>query len=105
MSNESLCLAIGTAIRESEVSGIGSYPELQDLVKKEATRRRLLIDYALVSASKIRLGISECQLLASWGEPESRNRSVGPWGEHIQHVYAGQSFVYTENGRVKSWQN
>ena len=57
----------------------------------------------LVRQNRIQLGMNRAELLASWGNPPDWNRSVGPWGVHIQYVY-GNSYVYVENGFVTSYQ-
>ena len=105
LSKDDLCVAVGTTTRHSTVPGIGTFPELLGLVKKEIARRNLRMDGALIEKERIRLGISECQLFATWGPPQSQRRSVGSWGVHIQHVYSGGRLVYTENGRVTAWQD
>lgn len=104
MSKDKICVAYGSALREGKVDGIGSLPEMPKLMKKELARRKLKLDDSLVRKSALRIGISECQLYASWGLPEDQNRTVGGWGVHIQRVY-GSGYVYTENGKVTSWQD
>lgn len=84
-----------------------------DGYEQEINRRGLLSteEWQLARSKKIRQGMSQCALYASWGKPDRENRSVGSWGVHIQHVYnAGYryiqpSYVYTENGKVRSWQD
>ena len=100
------CVQYGLTLR-------GSTPEAYSLVRKplqlfdaESKRRRAGIDKNLVKSEQIQIGINQCTLYASWGYPKSQNRTVGSWGVHIQHVYGDFGpFVYTENGRVTSWQN
>jgi hypothetical protein len=76
------------------------------LFDAESKRRRAGIDKNLVKSEQIQIGINQCTLYASWGYPKSQNRAVGSWGVYIQHVYGDFGpFVYTENGRVTSWQN
>lgn len=104
MSKEEFCVAYGKALRKGEIYEIGALPDTVRLVKQELNRRKLKLDDSLVRNEQIRLGISECQLYASWGLPRDQNQSVGRWGIHIQHVYYGK-YVYTENGRVTSWQD
>jgi hypothetical protein len=59
---------------------------------------------SLIASRKVALGMSEDAMLCSLGSPERANRSVGSWGVHIQYVYEGLT-VYTENGKVTSWQD
>ena len=105
MSKDNICVAYGSALREGKVDGIGSLPEITKLVKRELVRRKFKLEDSLVRKRSIKIGISECQLYASWGMPEDQNRTVGGWGVHIQHVYGSGTYVYTENGRVTSWQD
>jgi|CXWL01.1.fsa_nt_gi hypothetical protein len=105
MPEEKLCAAYGSALREGVVYGIGPFPDIVRLVRNESARRKLEFDDKLISSGKIKLGISECQLYASWGLPKDQNRTVGSWGVHIQHIYGSGSYVYTQNGRVTSWQD
>lgn len=104
MSKDDFCVAYGNAVRDEEIYEIGQFPGLTKLVKLEARRRKLAFNDSIIQKEKIKIGMTECQLYAAWGSPSERNRSVGTWGVHIQHVYSG-SYVYTENGSVTSWQN
>jgi hypothetical protein len=105
MSPADFCVSYGMAIRDEEIDGFGVVPNLLKLVKKESSRRKLKFSDALVTKGLIKIGSSECQLYASWGLPEDQNRTVGGWGVHIQHIYGNGTYVYTENGRVTSWQD
>ena len=105
MSKDEVCLAYGNALRKGEVDKIGSLPDIAKLVKKELAHRKLKLDDSLVRKGHIKIGVSECQLYASWGMPEDQNRTVGSWGVHIQHIYGSGTYVYTENGKVTSWQD
>lgn len=105
MSTEVFCTSYGRALRNQDIYQIGALPDTKKLVKLEANRRKLRFDDSLVRKEKIRIGVSECQLYASWGLPNSQNKSVGQWGVHVQYVYGDGTYVYTENGRVTSWQN
>lgn len=105
MSKDKVCAVYGKVLRGQEIYEIGEVVELVKLVKKESARRKLKFDDSLTRKEHIRMGISECQLFASWGLPEDQNRTVGGWGVHIQHVYGSGTYVYTENGKVTSWQD
>jgi hypothetical protein len=98
------CYGYGRVIRGEDFPSFISAAAAKNVVKKEAARRKLQFNEKLVLDEKIKIGMSQCQMYASWGEPNDENRSVGPWGVHIQHVY-GNSYVYTENGKIKSYQN
>lgn len=81
--------------------------------KEEILRRNLLTseEWALAAEKKLRRGMSQCAMYASWGNPDRENRSVGSWGTSVQHIYnAGlryipATYVYTRNGVVTSWQD
>jgi hypothetical protein len=72
-----------------------------ELVKRRAFTPT---DLELIATKSLKLGMDEEAMLCSLGPPKRANRSVGSWGVHIQHVYAGGN-VYTENGKVTSWQD
>lgn len=103
MTKGDFCDAYGKAVRGEGIQEIGDVPDILKLIKPEARRRKLVFNDAKIKSERIGIGISECQLYASWGVGQ-QNRTVGSWGVHIQHVY-GNSYVYTENGRVTSWQD
>ncbi|MCD1656078.1 hypothetical protein K7J14_15365 [Treponema zuelzerae] len=71
-----------------------------------------LSDYEIecVYNKSIFIGMSRDGLIASFGNPEDINTSVGPWGKHEQFVYPGKKdyeniYVYVENGFITSWQD
>ncbi len=105
LSKNDFCVVFGKSLR-GERSVVGNSKVVAALMETEANRRELSLDSNLIRSKTLRMGISECELYASWGHPSSRNRTVGSWGVHIQHVYGDfGNYVYTENGRVTSWQN
>lgn len=97
MHKDELCEAYGESLRAGDTF-VAS-------LKKELTRRKIQLDDSSVRKETIKIGISECQLYASWGMPVDQNRTIGSWGVHIQHVFGTRTNVYTENGRVTSWQD
>lgn len=100
------CDDYGKAIRGEELgeSGVLAPDVAIKLVKAEARRRKLVFNDTQIKKGLVRIGMSECQLYAAMGLPNEQNRTVGKWGVHIQHIYGG-TYVYTENGRVTSWQD
>ena len=64
----------------------------------------------LIKNEKIQRGMSECALIASWGEPYDINETTGSWGVHKRYVYLRgimwneTIYVYVENGVVIRWQ-
>lgn len=58
-----------------------------------------------IQKKRIRIGTSECALVAALGRPEKTNKTVTARGYTMQWVYRELgSYVYTSNGKVTSWQ-
>lgn len=95
------------------IGAIGGRIYRIDMMLEEAKSRGLFTDeeIKLIKEKKIRIGMSEEALIASWGSPRKVNRSVGRYGVHKQYVYGSHSgystptYVYVENGKVTSWQD
>lgn len=104
MESDEFCQIYGNHIRR-ENEGYDREEEVIKAMSNELKRRKLALNKSLIVKQVIKLGISECQLYASWGYPADINSSVGSWGVHKQHVYRNNSYVYTENGTVTSWQD
>jgi len=104
MSKDDFCAAYGNAVRGEEINDLGTFPDIMTIVKPEVRRRKLMFNDSQIREEKVRVGMTQCQLFAVWGLPREQNRTVGKWGVHIQHVY-GNSYIYTENGQVTSWQD
>lgn len=58
----------------------------------------------LITQAKIKVGMSESDLILSWGEPKKINQTVTSGKISKQFVYYDQ-YVYTENGKVTSFQS
>lgn len=58
----------------------------------------------LIQERKIIIGMTQEQVLLSWGKPDDINRNVGSWGNHEQWIY-GNSYIYFKNGKLTSWQD
>lgn len=54
--------------------------------------------------SKIWIGMTKDMTIESWGKPKDINRTVGEWGVHEQWIYTN-TYLYFENGKLKSWQD
>lgn len=115
MDSFSFCIEYGNALRKKDIHGIVNNNSdvteheaiLADVIKngkKEAARRGLRFNDSIILKGQIAIGISDCQLYATFGIPEDENHTIGRWGTHTQHVYSSGYYVYTENGRVTSWQ-
>lgn len=99
------CIVYGDHLRQ-ENEKYDHEAKVVSAYNKELKRRKLTLNNTLINKQSIKLGVSECQLYASWGFPNDQNKSVGSWGVHIQHVYKrSETYVYTENGKVTSWQD
>lgn len=56
-----------------------------------------------IVAGKVRMGMTQNQVYASWGGPHSINESVNARGTREQWVYP-HNYLYFKNGRLESWQ-
>ena len=101
---DEFCICYGNALRNQTLANGYDGPEAPGLVRQEAKRRKLRIVDTEAISEKIKIGITQCQMLASWGEPRDKNRSVGSWGVHIQYIYSG-AYVYIKNGVVTGFQD
>ncbi len=103
------CVVYGQHLRvENEFTGENNFDDNDSRVvktfKRELALRKTSINKERIINEVINLGMSRCELYASWGFPNNVNRSVGNWGVHNQHIY-NEANVYTENGAVSSWQD
>ena len=101
--NKLLCVNYGETLRDEKKSYFTSAQGDLTLMRKELKHRKLKIEDSITKQQKIKLGMTVCGLYAAFGEPEDENESVGSWGVHVQHVF-GDTLVYSENGKVTSWQ-
>lgn len=100
------CSAYGDAVRNQYLDDIGLSPKIVRMTKLEAKRRGLRMDDKLIAAGKIRVGLTECSMIASWGIPQSSNRTVTAALIRTQHVYGNLGpYVYTVNGVITGWQD
>lgn len=105
MDETELCETYGWYLRSTN-SEVEYNKKARKIISDEIRKRKLKFNnIKLVVNKKIKVGISECELYASWGEAPEKNRSAGKWGLHTQHVYDNRAYVYTENGKVVSWQD
>jgi hypothetical protein len=103
--NESLMRKIGEeqqaklAVEAASVKAEAEIRENRRAAQSESDRRAKL--------PGVRLGMSAKQVRekTSWGEPDSMNRTVGPWGVHEQWVYGVGQYLYFQNGKLTSYQN
>ncbi len=57
-----------------------------------------------IESGDVILGMTRDMAIASWGEPEDVNRTVGSWGTHEQWVYS-HHYLYFKNNILTSWQD
>ena len=59
----------------------------------------------LIIKEKIRIGMTDEQVILSWGPPDRKNVSVGSYGKHEQWIYSlGNYYLYFKNGTLTSYQ-
>ncbi len=99
-----LCVNYGKVLRGENESYLISVKDDLQLFRKELKARKLKVEDRLIKKQEIKLRNSVCNLYASYGKPYRESESVGSWGVHIQHIYFGDAYVYSENGKITSWQ-
>lgn len=93
-----------------ELASMIKEAEKKELIESAERKVRLVKKYGSVNGlrifnKKIWLGMTKDMTLASWGEPNNINRTVGKWGIHEQWVYGSGNYLYFENGKLTSWQD
>ena len=84
-----------------------------ELKKRKAIKAK---NWKSIKENKIRIGMNECELFASWGDPSrlsysNTNKSCyEKIGCNVQYVYrpnqyGSAQYVYVENGKVRAWQD
>lgn len=89
------------------LNGESAIKERQPEFVEEIDRRGLIPDWGIVDQNKIRVGMTRCEALASWGKPSKINRaSYGDQWVYCRsggaHCYTKQ-YLYVRQGRVTSW--
>lgn len=80
----------------------------------EEKRKVMLIEQygelraAMILRSKVCVGMSKDEAIASWGSPDEVNKTTGTYGVHEQWVYKGKNYknryLYLESGILKTIQ-
>lgn len=94
------CLPIPDFHKGARLKYVDSHPGLSPAVRAAIINREVV------------MGMTEEEVVMSIGNPRDINRSTYQWGTTAQFVYEDFSrylrpkytYVYFENGRVKSWQ-
>lgn len=81
-------------------------------IRAEIQRRKLLSleEQAAADRGQLLIGMSRCAMFAVQGAPIAQNSTTSASGTFIQHVFFNsrvtfkREYVYTQNGRVTSWQ-
>lgn len=86
--------------------GFQGYQNREDFFA-EIARRKVFGPQTMKAIQKgsVFIGMVESALACSLGTPSNVNRTVGSWGVHKQYVYGRSLYVYTQNGKVTSWQD
>jgi hypothetical protein len=80
----------------------GNEKAKQELKRREAIPSH---EWELVDKGTVRIGMTKWGMVLAMGEHIFKcNKSVGLWGVHRQFIYHGDTYIYTENGYVTSWQ-
>jgi len=65
----------------------------------------------LVGEGQIKIGMTQEQLLSSWGNPNNVNKNAGGWGVFeqwsygdVRYPYNVTYYIYLQNGIISSWQ-
>lgn len=84
--------------------------QAQEKTRKQKERKAAILEKfgnkygPLILKGKIIIGMDRDMVIASWGSPESKNRTVGSWGVHEQWIY-GNTYLYFDDGILKSFQD
>jgi hypothetical protein len=75
-------------------------------IRAEIEKRGLISDWDAVQSRSIRVGMSRCAVLASWGNPSKINRAS--YGDQWVYCRDGaycinNQYVYVRHGRVTGW--
>lgn len=75
-------------------------------IKKVVSKNKSFKKFEKVAIDKeVQIGMPEELVYLSWGKPKNVNRSVGSYGVHKQLIYGERTYLYIENGLLKSWQD
>lgn len=107
LPNERICQMHGSQVKA------GFTAESIATVRAELQRRHLVAEseWTDVDQRRVRVGMSQCAMLAVMGTPDRQNRTVSNSTVRVQHVfdsgyrYTKAKYVYTENGVVTAFQD
>lgn len=103
MDQDFLCQHYGNN-RQSKTDKVPS-------IRAEVQRRGLLSaeDQGAVDQGALRIGMSRCGMFSVQGSQLGENSTTTAAGAFVQHIFFNsergkKEYVYTQNGRVTSWQ-
>lgn len=82
----------GRWIYNQRIQYVNEHPNIPEKIKNAIRRGEVI------------LGMTQSQVIASFGHPGTINRTSGSWGVYEQWVYS-RGYLYFENGILTSWQN
>lgn len=87
---------------------IDAWEKTQKEIKEEKQLEKDISNFPsniqnLIKQRKIQIGMTDEQILLSWGNPDRINKSVYLWGIHEQWVY-GYTYLYFKDGVLQSYQ-
>lgn len=85
-------------------------------IREELLTRKSIRNWDLIDNKRIKIGMTNAEILCSWGAPMRTYKSVGSYGVHKQYIYGTRvtcgrygciggvsHYVYIENGKVTGW--
>ena len=51
------------------------------------------------------IGMTNKQVVISWGKPDDIHKTVDSWGTHEKWEYSGEQYLYFKNGKLFSWKD
>ena len=85
------------------MSGQTELQPAEPIVDTDLQPAKPAVDTAqLIRDGKVWVGMSESDLVKSWGKPERVNTDTYASGQHKQYVYGNRQYVYVVNGVVSA---
>jgi hypothetical protein len=111
MSNDFLCQHYGNNLNGGVLKR--ETTDRTSSIKAEIESRKLLTEEErrAVAQGELLIGMTRCGMYSAMGTPIAENSTTNASGQFTQHVFsipwrsAKRIYVYTQNGRVTSWQN
>jgi hypothetical protein len=102
MNHWDRCVEVGRALRQTNQTPRQQHWTDAVLAAAQVSTK----DHGYIRERRVRIGMSECAVVAALGKPEAANSTHTARGRSTQLVYRQKGmYVYTEDGVVTSWQN